>query len=123
MDEYASDMRLHRDRVIEATLDSIEGSGLNGHPVRRLCNNVNLSFEGISGLELVMLLSDEGIATSTASACSAGSVEPSHVLTAMGRSPEEALSSLRLGLSRFVTGEEVAIFLELLPSLVARLRR
>jgi len=110
-----------RNRIIGGILD-IKGSALNGSFERRLCSNAHFRFSGIKGAELVLRLSREGIAVSTASACSAGSTDPSHVMTAIGLSPEEALSSLRISLSRYTTEEEVEILLDRLPKAVSEMR-
>lgn len=104
-------MTLIRDYIIDSVL-SMDGTFINGPREGRLCNNVHIRFPGISGKDMVFALSDLGIATSTASACTAESVEPSHVLTAMGIAPEEALSVLRVSLSRFNTLDEAKYFIE-----------
>jgi cysteine desulfurase len=85
-----------RDRVIQGLLSSIEESRLNGHPTERLATNVNVSFAGISGEDLVLMLDRVGICTSTGSACTTGKVDPSHVLLALGMSRQYALGGLRL---------------------------
>ena len=110
-----------RNAIIESTL-TIDGSALNGPLDGRLCNNAHFRFKGIKGTELVLKLSQAGIMASTASACSAGSTDPSHVMTAIGLSPSEALSALRISLSRYNTMEEVQYLAEVLPKTVASLR-
>jgi len=110
-----------RNRIIDGVL-GIEGSALNGSLERRLCSNAHFRFGGIRGSDLVLRLSKEGIAASTASACSAGSTDPSHVMTAIGLSPAEALSSLRISLSRYTTDEEAGYLLDVLPKVVADMR-
>lgn len=120
-DRDISRMSCIRDHIINRLLE-IEGMSLNGPRERRLCNNVHIRFPGISGKDVVFALSDMGVATSTASACTAESVEPSHVLTAMGVPPEEALSVLRVSLSRFSTMEEADYFLESFQKVMERLR-
>jgi len=110
-----------RNRIIDGVLD-IDGSVLNGSLERRLCSNAHFRFSGIKGADLVLRLSREGIAASTASACSAGSTDPSHVMTAIGLSPEEALSSLRISLSRYTTEEEADLLLEKLPDIIRAMR-
>ena len=99
------------------------GSRLNGHPVQRLPNNANFSFAGIEGEPILLGLDMAGIAASSGSACSSGSLEPSHVLLALGQSAEVARGSLRLTLGKDNTDAEVDYLLEVLPDLVERLRR
>ena len=89
-----------RDVIIDGTLE-IKGSYLNGPIGKRLCNNAHFGFDGLKGNDLVLSLSKMNVYVSAASACSAGSTEPSHVMTAIGRSQSEALSSLRISLSRY----------------------
>jgi cysteine desulfurase len=89
----------------------------------RLPNIVNLAFENLEGEAAVIALDLEGIAVSTGSACSSGSLEPSHVLMAMGLRPEVVQGSLRFSLSHYTTGDEVDRTLEILKSVTERLRR
>lgn len=110
-----------RNRIIDGVLE-IDGSALNGSFERRLCNNAHFRFDGVKGMELVLRLSREGIAASTASACSAGSTDPSHVMTAIGLSAEQALSALRISLSKYNTMEEAEYLMEALPRIVSSLR-
>jgi len=112
-----------RDRVIEAVLEQIPGSRLNGHPTHRLPNNANFSFTGVEGEPILLGLDMAGIAASSGSACSSGSLEPSHVLLALGQSAEIARGSLRLTLGRDTTEEEVEYLLGVLVDLVQRLRQ
>lgn len=112
-----------RDRIIEAVLEQIPGSRLNGHPTQRLPNNANFSFTGVEGEPILLGLDMAGIAASSGSACSSGSLEPSHVLLALGQSAEIARGSLRLTLGRDNTEEEVEYLLEKLVDLVQRLRQ
>ncbi|MFX0104923.1 MAG: cysteine desulfurase NifS [Candidatus Hodarchaeota archaeon] len=112
-----------RDRIIKWVLQNIEDSYLNGHPTQRLPNNVNLGFKFIEGESIVLDLDMEGIATSTGSACSSKSLDPSHVLLAIGLKPEEAHGSLRVSLGRFTTEEDVDYFLQKLPGVIERLRK
>ena len=112
-----------RDRIIEQVLERVPGSRLNGHPTQRLPNNVNFSFSGIEGEPILLGLDMAGIAASSGSACSSGSLEPSHVLLALGQSAEAARGSLRLTLGKDNTAEEVDYLLEVLPDLVERLRQ
>ncbi|GAH22987.1 unnamed protein product [marine sediment metagenome] len=112
-----------RDKIIHTVLNNIEDSYLNGHPTQRLPNNVNLGFRFIEGESIVLDLDGEGIATSTGSACSSKSLEPSHVLLAIGLKPEEAHGSLRATVGRFTTEDDVDYFLEKLPPIIERLRK
>jgi cysteine desulfurase len=114
MKEDVIRMERMRDHIINEVL-KIKGSYLNGPMNGRLCNNAHFGFDGIKGMDLVLSLSKMGVMTSTASACSAGSTEPSHVMTAIGRSASEALSSLRISLSRYNTRDDVSLLLESLP--------
>ena len=112
-----------RDRIIEAVLEQIPGSRLNGHATQRLPNNANFSFTGVEGEPILLGLDMAGIAASSGSACSSGSLEPSHVLLALGQSAETARGSLRLTLGRDNTDEEVDYLLKVLVDLVQRLRQ
>lgn len=96
-----------RDYFIDRALGGIDGSRLNGDRINRLPNNVNLSFPGINGETLLILLDQNGICASSGSACSSGSLDPSHVLTAIGLSRQEAGSSLRFTLSEKNTRDEI----------------
>ena len=111
-----------RNRLLENILNRIEGVHLNGHPEKRLPNNINLSIEHVEGEALLMNLDLEGIAASSGSACSSGSTDTSHVLTAIGLSPDLAKGSLRLTLGRFTTEEEVEYTSEALVRVVNHLR-
>ena len=112
-----------RDQIIESVLERIPGSRLNGHPTQRLPNNANFSFSGVEGEPILLGLDMAGIAASSGSACSSGSLEPSHVLLALGQSAEIARGSLRLTLGRDNTEEEVEYLLGVLVDLVQRLRQ
>ena len=111
-----------RDRIIDSVLE-IDGAALNGPRERRLCNNTHFRFEGVKGMDLVLKLSRKGIAASTASACSAGDNEPSHVLSAIGLNAEQALSSLRVTLSGLNTDADVDRLLDVLPGTVRECRQ
>jgi len=111
-----------RDRLLKGILGEIERVYLNGHPTRRLANNVNVSFEGVEGESILLALDFERICASSGSACSTGSLEPSHVLIATGMPPEIARGSLRLTLGPENTRGEVERVLAVLPTIVARLR-
>ena len=110
-----------RDRLIREAL-RIERSRLNGDPVRRLPGNVSLCFEGIEGESLLLLLEFAGVCASSGSACTSGSLDPSHVLLAIGLPHEVAHGSLRLSLSDGNTEEDVDYILSVLPGIVERLR-
>ena len=110
-----------RDKLI-AGLSKIPHSALNGDPVHRLPSNVNLCFEGIEGESLLLLLDAAGICASSGSACTSGSLDPSHVLLAIGRPHEVAHGSLRLSLCHDTTEEQVDYILEKVPGIVAYLR-
>ena len=112
-----------RDKIITEITENINDSFLNGHPTQRLPNNVNLGFKYIEGESIVFDLDMEGIAVSTGSACSSKSLEPSHVLVAIGLKPEEIHGSLRVSMGRFTTEEEIDYFLEKVPPVVERLRK
>ena len=116
-------IRKLRDKLIERVLKTIPESKFNGSLEKRLPNNANFSFKGIEGESLVIALDQEGIAASTGSACSQKILEPSHVLLALGLSPKEALSSLRLTLGKYTTEKEIDKVLEVLPKIIARLRK
>jgi len=111
-----------RDRMIREAL-VLPGARLNGDPTRRLPNNVNLSFDGTDSESLVMGLDLQGIAASSGSACSSGSMEPSHVLTALGLSPALAAGAVRLTLGRATTDAEVTYAIAALRDVVLRLRQ
>ena len=110
-----------RDRLIAGLL-TIPQTVLNGDPIQRLPGNVNVSFAGIAGESLLLLLDEVGICASSGSACASGSLDPSHVLLAIGRSPRLASASLRLTLGRGTTDEDVDTLLTVIPAAVARLR-
>ncbi len=111
-----------RDYLIDSALARFEHVRLNGHRVLRLPGNANFSFEYIEGESLLLNLDLKGIAASSGSACTSGSLEPSHVLLAMGICHEIAHGSLRLTLGKSTTKEEIDYLLEVLPEIVAKLR-
>ena len=114
-----------KDKMVADILIRISGSKINGpdNPEDRLPNIVNFSFEGIEGEALVLSLDQEGIATSTGSACTSQSLTSSHVLMAMGLSDLEAHSSLRISLGKYTTMQEINYFLKVLPEVVKKLRK
>lgn len=111
-----------RDRLIKEIMSKVEYTRLNGHPEKRLPGNVNLSFEFIEGEALLLSLDLKGIAGSSGSACTSGSLDPSHVLLAIGLSHEIAHGSLRLTLGDDNTDQEIDYVIEVLPEIVNRLR-
>ena len=111
-----------RDRVLTELSNSVENLVFNGHPINRLDNNVSVSFRGVEGEPVLMGLDFAGICASSGSACSSASVEPSHVLLAIGRSAEEAQGTLRITLGRDNSEEDIDYLLDVLPNLVNKLR-
>lgn len=119
--ENAAKVSALRDRLILG-LSDIPHSALNGDPVNRLPGNVNVCFEGIEGESLLLLLDDKGICASSGSACTSGSLDPSHVLLAIGRPHEVAHGSLRLSLCEENSASDVEAILKAVPEVVAYLR-
>lgn len=111
-----------RDKLIKDVMSTIKEVNLNGDDTLRLPNNVNFSFSGVEGEPLLLGLDFAGICVSSGSACSSGSLEPSHVLTSLGLTDEQAQGSLRITLGRENTVEEVEKIVEVLAGLVAKLR-
>ena len=111
-----------RDRLIDGILSEIPYSRLNGGRERRSAGNVNVSFRGIEGESLILALDIRGIAASSGSACASGSIDPSHVLTAIGLDAELAKGSLRLTLGDGNTEDDIDYILEVLPETIKRLR-
>ncbi|MBO4695130.1 MAG: cysteine desulfurase NifS [Clostridia bacterium] len=122
LEENNHKMIILRDKLIEG-LSQIEHSALNGPHTNRSANNVNFCFEGIEGESLLLLLDAKGICASSGSACTSGSLDPSHVLLAIGRSHEVAHGSLRLSLSESNTEEEIDYIIEQVEQVVCYLRR
>ncbi len=118
---YMKKVSALRDELIE-NLSKIPHCALNGDKNERLCGNVSFCFEGIEGESLLLLLDEEGICASSGSACTSGSLDPSHVLLAIGRVHDVAHGSLRLTLSEDTTEEEIAYMSEKIPQVVAYLR-
>ena len=112
-----------RDRIIDEINRRIPDATLNGHPTERLPNNVNFSFEGVEGEPILLGLDLQGIAASSGSACSSGSLEPSHVLLALGQTADLARGSLRVTLGKHNTHAEVDRLLAVLTGLIADLRQ
>lgn len=111
-----------RNKLIEGLFEKIDPLRLNGHPTRRLPNNVNISIAFVEGEAICLNLDVEGICASTGSACSSGSMEPSHVMLALKLPPEEMRSSIRLSLGKWTTEEEINEVLKILPGIVKKLR-
>ncbi|MDP2726502.1 MAG: cysteine desulfurase NifS [Dehalococcoidia bacterium] len=111
-----------RDRLVQGVLPRITKSRLNGHPIQRLPNNVNFSFEYVEGESILLSLDMLGVAASSGSACTSASLEPSHVLMAMGIPVEIAHGSLRLTLGNSNTEEDVDYVVSILPGIVEKLR-
>lgn len=111
-----------RDRLIKELLEMVPESQLNGHPVLRLPNNVNISFAYVEGEAMLLNLDMEGIGASTGSACTSSSLEPSHVLVACGLPHELAHGSLRFSFGRRTTEEEIDHVIKVLPPIIAKLR-
>ncbi|NLA31684.1 MAG: aminotransferase class V-fold PLP-dependent enzyme, partial [Methanomicrobiales archaeon] len=111
-----------RDRVTREILDAIPDTRLNGHPTERLPNNVNVAFRYVEGESILLLLDSLGISASSGSACTSASLEPSHVLLAIGLPHEIAHGSLRLTLGQDTTEDDVDHVLSVLPGVIKRLR-
>jgi len=118
----ASRIRSLRDRLEETLLQKVPAARVNGDRSRRVPNTSNLTFPGAGGEAVVIALDLQGIACSTGAACSSGSTEPSHVLTAIGLSYDDARSSLRLSLGRPTSSAEIDRALEIIPGVVERIR-
>jgi len=112
-----------RDHLIDEITKQVPDTIINGDLKKRTPNNVNFIFKGVEGESVVLMLSEKGIASSTGSACSSGSLDPSHVLIAIGVKPELAHGSLRFTLGRFTTKEDIEEVIKELPKIVERLRK
>lgn len=112
-----------RDYLIKGVLDQVPDSWLNGHPQKRLCNNVNLGFAHIEGEGIVIELDSHGIQASTGSACASASLKPSHVLTALGQPPQKAHGSLRLSLGQQTTKKQINYVIKTIPQVIKKLRQ
>jgi cysteine desulfurase len=123
MAEDVAQISYLRDKLIRLIPENIPNVKLNGHPTKRLPGNVNFSFEFIEGESLLLYLDMEGISASSGSACTSGSLDPSHVLMAIGLPHEIAHGSLRLSISEYNTEEEIDYTLEKLKAVVDRLRQ
>jgi cysteine desulfurase len=123
LDHESIEVRGLRDEFEQGILSNVEGAQLNGDPIHRLPNTTNLAFPGIDSEAVLLLLDQHGICCSSGSACTTGSVHASHVLKAMGFSDDRARSSLRFSFGRFNTREQVRQALEIVPSVIQKLRR
>jgi cysteine desulfurase len=115
-------MAAMRDHIEQEILSKVEAKGVNGEGAPRVPNTTNMHFDYIEGESLVIALDLKGLAVSTGAACASGAIEPSHVLTAMGLTPETARASLRFSLGKQNTPEDVQFAIDLVPQTVARLR-
>jgi len=122
MEDSAKKVGALRDRLQKGIEKNVEFVRLNSHPSQRLYNTLNMSFEYLEGESIILNLDLEGIGVSTGSACTSGSLEPSHVLTALGLAPEVAHGSVRFSLSKYNTEEEIDKVIEVLPPIIKRLR-
>ena len=122
LEEKAERITSLRRRLVEGVLGSMEDTFLNGHPVMRLPNNAHIGVRFIEGEAMCLQLDTTGICASTGSACTTDSLEPPHVLVAMGVAPQDALGSVRFSLGRGSTDEEIDYVLEQFPPVVERLR-
>ena len=122
IDAEATRITRLRDKLIKGLFDRIDPLRLNGHPQKRLPNNVNISIAFVEGEAICLNLDVEGICASTGSACSSGSLEPSHVMLALKLPPEEMRSSIRFSLGKWTTDEEIEYVLDVLPRIVNKLR-
>lgn len=111
-----------RDKLIDGLFEKIDGIRLNGHREKRLPNNVNICIRGVEGESILLFLDMQGICVSSGSACTSGSLEPSHVLLGIGVPQEVAHGSVRFSLGKDTTGNEIDKILEVLPPIVDRLR-
>ena len=112
-----------RNKLIEGIMNKIPRTHLNGHKKERLANNINIRFDGIEGESILMLLNSHGVAVATGSACSSKDLKPSHVLLAMGISPEKAHGSIRISLGRWTKQKDVDYVIEILPGIIQKLRQ
>lgn len=122
MEEENTRVKLLRDKLENALMDKCPDARRNGHPLNRLPNTSNISFEYVEGESILLMLDYAGIAVSTGSACSSGSLEPSHVLTAMDIPFTAKHGSVRFSLSRYNTEQEIDYVIEQTPPIIKRLR-
>ncbi|MBO4570035.1 MAG: cysteine desulfurase [Clostridia bacterium] len=122
LEENNKKLKNIRKYFLKEVSDKIHNVSLNGHPTQRLLGNVNLSFEGVEGEAVLMMLDNLGVSVSTGSACASGSLEPSHVLVAMGLEPEIAQSSIRFTFGKDTTNEEIDFVVNALHKAVKKVR-
>jgi cysteine desulfurase len=122
LDEENTRVKELRDRLEQALLTRVENALLNGDPVSRLPNTTNISFEYVEGESILLMLDKYGICASSGSACTSGSLEPSHVLRAMGVPYTAAHGSVRFSLSRFNTDDDIDTIVENVPAIIKKLR-
>jgi cysteine desulfurase len=121
-ESYARTCVALRERLLAGIRARIPMVELNGHPTRRLPNNLNVTFEYVEGESMLLLLDQQGIAASSGSACTSGSLEASHVLLALGLPPERAIGAIRFTVGRATTPHEIDYVLDVLPPVIERLR-
>lgn len=119
---YAAHCRALRDQLIKGILACVPGAHLNGHPTERLPNNASITFDGIEGESMLLLLDQQGIAASSGSACTSGSLEPSHVLLAMGMPDDQALGAVRFTIGKATTASDIEAVVAVVPQVVGQLR-
>ncbi|OOB78601.1 MAG: cysteine desulfurase NifS [Epulopiscium sp. Nuni2H_MBin003] len=122
MDDKVAKYTAYRNKLIKGVLEKVPHAFLNGHPTERLSNNVNIGFEFVEGESLLLLLDMEGICASSGSACTSGSLDPSHVLLSIGLPHEKAHGTLRFTLGEGTTESEIDTVIEKLPAIIARMR-
>jgi len=123
MREEVTNIKALRDRLEKGILEKIKYTYLNGHPENRLCNTANISFEFLEGESIILNLDMEGISVSTGSACTSGSLEPSHVLTAMGIDTVRTQGSIRFSLGKWNSEEDIDYVIRILPPIIEKLRK
>jgi cysteine desulfurase len=123
MADEAARLEALRDRLEEGILRSVPGTAVNGSAQPRVANTTNISFDRVEAESLLIALDLEGIAVSTGSACSSGTLEPSHVLKAMGFPPHRTQNSIRFSLGTSTTASDVDRVVAVLPGLVEKLRQ
>ena len=123
MSEFQTRIKALRDKLHNGITENIKHTYLNGHPENRLCNTVNISFEYLEGESIILNLDMEGVGVSTGSACTSGSLEPSHVLTSMGVSPVRSQGSIRFSLGKDNNEEDIDYVIKALPPIIDRLRK
>ncbi len=121
-ESYAVHCTKLRDHLIAGVLTRVPYASLNGHPTQRLPNNANIAFEFVEGESVLLLLDQQGIAASSGSACTSGSLEASHVLEAIGAPYEQAIGSVRFSVGKDTTMDDIDYVLDVLPRLIERLR-